>query len=516
MSNLPGLNSYAQTPAGVEPGPEHEKSGHGSDDEDTLPPAPILTPVAPVDDSIYSLPINSLYEVTRLPTLGAGHASPPTQRNHQSHDFITRRLISEAAAESLFTRFIRLDYFCYGLMCPYSTLRDLRASSSMLTAAVCAVAALHDPDGSSVFKICHAEYQRLVMGSMFVVSQSSDTIRALITGAYWLADISYTLLGHAIRLAMRLNYHLAYYAVMKGVAEQEDIIKARLWYILYIHDHQSSIFNGRPALISASEEPHQQWEAFIRINENQEVDLRMSSQIALYHVTSKVRDVFGGDPSQGVPNHSLPQLRGYFAELDRWYMIWGNRMPRNAYVGWFPRDGAILNYHFARLHLCSYVFRGLSLGSLPSASVEVQEFGRTAVTSAAAVLSLAVERGDLRSALVGMPIYYHAMINFAAVFLIKAAKIGFPDSTAVNAPTVLSQVNDCVRELRAQKASSQHLVYHLANGLEGYMKVLSDPNQDVSMLPGRTGALGDNASTLSTADSIFMLDTFDLFSYVNM
>jgi len=326
MSDLPALNSYAQTPAGVEPGPEHWKGGHGSDEEDTLPPAPILTPVAPVDDSIYSLPINSLYEVTRLPTLGVGNVLPSTQRNHQSHDFITRRLIPEAAAESLFTTFIRLDYFCYGLMCPYSTLRDLRASSPMLTAALCAVAALHDPDGSSVFKTCHAEYQRLVMGSMFVVSQSSDTIRALIIGAYWLADISYTLPGHAIRLAMRLNYHLAYYAVIKGGAEQEDIIKARLWYILYIHDHQSSIFNGRPALISASEEPHQQWEAFVRINENQEVDLRMSSQIALYHITSKVRDVFGGDPSQGVPNHSLPQLRGYFAELDRWYMIWGNRM----------------------------------------------------------------------------------------------------------------------------------------------------------------------------------------------
>jgi hypothetical protein len=86
----------------------------------------------------------------------------------------------------------------------------------------------------------------------------------------------------------------------------------------------------------------------------------------------------------------------------------------------------------------------------------------------------------------------------------------------VNAPAVLSQVNDCVRELRAQKASSQHLVYHLANGLEGYMKVLSDPNQDVSMLPAPMSSLGDNASTLSTADSIFMLDTFDLFSYVNM
>lgn len=329
MSDLPLLSSYAQAPLAVEDRQTHQtqtgKNDYGSDEGDTLPPAPILTPVAPIDNSIYSLPINSLYEITRLPTLGTGSASLSTQQNYLTHDFIARGLVSEAAAEHLFTRFTRLDYFCYGLMCPYDTLGSLRANSPVLTAAVCAVAALHDPEGSSIFRICHAEYQRLVTASMFVVSQPPDAIRALIIGAYWLADISYTLLGHAIRLAMRLNYHLAYYTVMKS-PQQDDITKARLWYILYIHDHQSSIFNGRPALISASEEPHQQWETFIRINGNQEVDLRMSSQIALYHITSKVKDVFGSDPSQSVPDHSLPQLRGYFSELDRWYMVWGNRM----------------------------------------------------------------------------------------------------------------------------------------------------------------------------------------------
>ncbi|KAI8931493.1 hypothetical protein NX059_011159 [Plenodomus lindquistii] len=536
MSDLPRLDSYSQAPPAAEERPAEQSgsrgNGQGSDEEETLPPAPIITPVAPVDDSIYSLPINSLYEITRLPTLGTGPASPATQRNHMARDFIARGLISEAAAEQFFARFTRLDYFCYGLMCPHETLESLRISSPILTAAVCAVAALHDPEGSSSFKTCHAEYQRLVATSMFVVSQSQDDIRALIVGAYWLADISYTLLGHAIRLATRLNYHLAYYSVVKD-PQHEDVLKARLWYILYIHDHQSSIFNGRPALISSSEEPPQNWETFIRINGEQEVDLRMSSQIALYHVTSKVKDLFGGDPSQPVPEHSFPQLRGFFSELDRWYMTWGNRMrkyesstrlifimltetARNDVVGWFPRDGAILNYHFARLHLCSYVFRGPSSNFTTNASAHVQECAHIAVTSATAVLELIIEREDLRTALVGMPIYYHAMVNFAAVFLIKAAKIGFPDRTAINISTVLMLVENCVRELRTQKASRQHLVYHLANGLEGYMKVLSDPDQDMSMLSALSGgSLGDTSSSLNTIDSMFMLDTFDLFSYGN-
>lgn len=188
---------------------------------------------------------------------------------------------------------------------------------------------------------------------------------------------------------------------------------------------------------------------------------------------------------------------------------------RNHYVGWFPRDGAILNYHFGRLHLCSYVFRGSPLTALPSASAQAQEFASIAVTSATAVLELIIERDDLRAALVGMPIYYHAMVNFAAVFLIKAAKIGFPNITAVNPQDVLALVDKCVRQLRAQRASNQHLVNHLANGLEGYMNILSDPNQDMSMLPGPTGPVGDTTSLSNTVDSIFMLDTFDLFSYVN-
>lgn len=160
---------------------------------------------------------------------------------------------------------------------------------------------------------------------MFAVTHSSDDIRALIIGAYWLANLSYTLLGHAIRIAQRLNYHLAYHPVVRD-PQSGDVGTARLWYVLYILDHHSSILYGRPAMISAAEEPHQQWETFIQANENQEVDLRMSSQVALYHITSKVKEIFGSHSTQSVPEHSLHQVRGYFSELDRWYMVWGDRM----------------------------------------------------------------------------------------------------------------------------------------------------------------------------------------------
>ncbi|KAF4994470.1 hypothetical protein FDECE_13119 [Fusarium decemcellulare] len=509
MSNLPLLSSYNPV-SSASPDQTASRPEEGEGGDESLPPAPILTPVATEDDSLYALPINSLYEVTRLPSL-RNPTNPSSRSDTASQDFISRGLISEIVAQQLFTRFItRLNYFCYGILCPHESLASLRASSSLLTAAVCAVSSLHDPEGSSACKICHAELLRLVSASMFSNSHTADDIRALIVGAYWLGNVSYTLLGHAIRVATRLNYHLAYFSVIDRPSQQDEVDRARLWYTLYIMDHHSSILYGRPALISPNEEPHQQWELFIQVNGQREVDLRISSQVALYHILAKVKDVFGGYSVKSVPEHCLPQLRNFFSELDRWYMVWGNRMPQNAHVGWFPRDGAILHYHFARLHLCSYIFRGMSLESSNTASHQVREYASVAVASATAVLELVLERDDLRMALVGMPLYFHGMITFAAVFLVKAARNNFWGLTAIDAPKVLELVQSCVRELRSHSAARQHLVYHLSIGLEGMVVASRHLTTEASEAQSTSMVISQEQEMPESMDSMFVMDTFDL------
>lgn len=185
---------------------------------------------------------------------------------------------------------------------------------------------------------------------------------------------------------------------------------------------------------------------------------------------------------------------------------------RNAYVGWFPRDGAILNLHFARLHLCSYIFRGMSIETFEAASVQVKEYAEMAVSSAREVLHLVLDRDDLRNGLVGMPIYFHGMINFAAVFLLKTARTTFLSLTSLNTSDALHLVQRCINELQSRRAARQHLVYRLSSGLENMMK--------------RMGlSVGDAGTTeplsLPTAvqpvdqpfDSIFDADTFGMFQY---
>lgn len=338
-ANLPELSNYI----GPEPvdASQREAAYRGSDavdedldfsdginDHDTgLSPPPIETPVAPSEDTIYSPPINSLYEVTRLSSL-RDYIQPAAPQHSLENDFIARNMITEDCAQHLFQLYVGyLDFFCYGIMCPHGSLNALRNKSTLLTAAVCTVSALHDQSQSVAFKSCNAEYLRLIQKGMFNASHSIDDLRALIIGAYWLPNVSYTLIGHAIRIAMRQNYHSSFYPAIDG--SQPDVEKARLWYVLYILDHHSSILYGRPAIILASEAPHQRWEDFIRANNTCEIDLRMSSQVALYHVTAKVKDIFGTYSTHTIPQPFLHQLRGHFSQLDRWYVVWGDRMRKS-------------------------------------------------------------------------------------------------------------------------------------------------------------------------------------------
>lgn len=327
VAGLPNLAMYGNTPTslpGVHMAPEQD-DGNGGDD--SLPTAPISTPLSQEDNSPYALPVSSLYEVTRLPSLRNPRQSPSTGNERSSPDFIARGDLPLGMAQELFCQFTtRLDFFCYGIMCPHDTLESMRSSSPLLTAAVCTVAALHAPQGSSMFQTSHSEFLKLVSARMFSISYSMDDVRALIIGCWWLGNVSYTLLGHTIRIATRLDYHLAYYSVVNHTNGEEDTTKARLWYILFVMDHHFSVLYGRPALLSPLEESHSQWELFIREMGYGEVDLRVSSQVALYHLVAKANGIYGSPIEKPFPEHCLPQLQSTFAEVDRWYMVWGNRM----------------------------------------------------------------------------------------------------------------------------------------------------------------------------------------------
>lgn len=123
-------------------------------------------------------------------------ASPAATRQNMADDFdlIDRGIITLDEAETYFNLYYgRLDHFLYRILAEHDSLASVRKSSPLLTAAVCAVGALHTP--SSQYQACYQYFVNLASSRMFSKRNNHDDVRAFCIGAFWLSDISWTLVG---------------------------------------------------------------------------------------------------------------------------------------------------------------------------------------------------------------------------------------------------------------------------------------------------------------------------------
>lgn len=196
--------------------------------------------VSPRDDALPHVPIESLYQITRLRALRSDDTGeeqqPPPRRssNHPVNDFISHGLVSVEDAERLVNLYLnRIDHFMYMIGgSKYRDLESLRRGSPILTAAICTVAALHDPMSNHLYGVCGREFRRLMAASMFDRRIDRDHMRALCIGSYWLHDISWTLSGYAIRRATEVNLSSNFHRVL-AENNEEAMDCMRIWYILY-------------------------------------------------------------------------------------------------------------------------------------------------------------------------------------------------------------------------------------------------------------------------------------------
>lgn len=189
--------------------------------------------------SLVTAPMGSLYEVTQLsenressPEHKYGHKHAPDQS--LVTDFIARGVLDLQEAETLFHHFDQVlnRYLWDGALLAHKNLTSVRRSSSMLSAAILAVTALHMPTKERTFDTCYTEFAKLASESMLGNHHTMDDIRALCIGAFWLADVSWKLSGYAVRIATERNLHQFYRKAIQGSPEHKE--QARLWYLLYV------------------------------------------------------------------------------------------------------------------------------------------------------------------------------------------------------------------------------------------------------------------------------------------
>ncbi|RAL10522.1 Zn(II)2Cys6 transcription factor [Aspergillus homomorphus CBS 101889] len=463
--------------------------------------------------SLVTAPMGSLYEVTQLSDIQT--TSPG--RHHASDralvtDFISRGVVDAQEAEELFSHFDQLlsRYLWDGILLNHKDLTSVRNSSSMLSAAILAVTALHMPSKERVYEICYTEFAKLASESMLDRHHTLDDLRALCIGAFWLADVSWKLSGYAVRIATEHNLHQSYRKATQG--SPEHIEQARLWYLLYTLEHHFSIAYGRPPIIheDLSIKNHN---TFTQSPNVQQGDLRLHSQVDLFIILTHIYHAFGPDVDLEVPDSEFSKIDTFDAALAEWQSSWIPRLVESRYVGKYPYKAVHLHYHFSRLQLNSVALRTYhSSGSTRPMSNERKERARIAIRSAIDTLRVVLDEPDIERALVGVPLYLHSMIAFAAVFLLKIAAKG----CSSNATGIAGQQNSIasagllidVGYVRAlvgrivdmmvscsKRASEHHLSHHIARGLK---KMLTGLEEWEKRSAGNSQTLGHNSHDKSS------------------
>ncbi|KAJ5928689.1 hypothetical protein N7466_007645 [Penicillium verhagenii] len=393
-------------------------------------------------------------------------APPNGLPNARQPDLISTGLITLRQALALFEEYhLRLDHFLYRILGDHISLDSVRVASPLLTAAVCTVGALHSQSLGQLFDVCYNEFKNLVSAQMFSQTANADDIRGLCIGAFWLHELSWALIGNAVRVASDIHLHGGIYKALKG--DREGYLQVRLYYLVYVCDHHFSIAYGRPPMSH---------EGFIiksasRMLQNEhatEDDARLISQVQEWSILGQVFDTFGVDVDTAIAPQAIPQLRRYSIALDTWLADWNESFGANRNVGNYPQKGVGFHFHFAKLYLCSHAFRGMPATENLTEwfTPELEEIANTGALSAMSILRVIVSDAEFRSFMNGLPLYFDTMLAFAVVFLLKVAT-KYATVIRIDTSKILSLVAQTVAALReiTQTMHRQHLLVVIAEGL---------------------------------------------------
>ncbi|OQE29552.1 hypothetical protein PENSTE_c002G03096 [Penicillium steckii] len=439
--------------------------------------------------SLVTAPMGSLYEVTQL---SENRESSPTQSFPSDQalvtDFISRGVVDLQEAEELFYHFDQVlnRYLWDGALLPHKDLASVRRSSSLMSAAILAVTALHMPTKERTFDTCYTEFAKLASESMLGHHHTMDDVRALCIGAFWLADVSWKLSGYAVRIATERNLHQFYRKAVQGSPEHKE--QARLWYLLYTLEHHFSIAYGRPPIIH-EDQAITQHNTFTQTPSITQGDLRLHSQVDLFIILTRIYFAFGPDVDLEVAESDFPKIDQYDVDLGHWKSAWLPRLAGSRHVGAYPYKAVYMHYHFSRLQLNSVALRTYhSSTSSRSMSPERRKRANIAIESAIATLQVVLEERDIQRALVGVPLYLHSMITFAAVFLLKIAAKTCSNGSNTQSNSIASAsllvdigyvrilVGQIVEMMVScsQRASERHLSHHIARGLRKMLTGLEE------------------------------------------
>lgn len=542
-NQLPDLASITDTSPTIVISPTNITPDNATCTTMVVPPMDMTrenSPERSVDEEESNLvpaPMRSLYDLTRLRNLRSNVRWKP-KANSIDEDFIAQGIISQEEAQELFTRYMENNHqlLWAGMLCPHPTLEAIRRSSTLLAAAVLTTAALHTPGRNDALLKCYNIFVSLAYSTCLSRVHNIDDIRALLLAAFYLPNLSWKISGIAVRNAVEMNVHQSFQKLMRGHVEHRDNV--RLWYALYVCEHQFSIAYGRPPLIQPDTAINNV-EGFLDSPLATPGEIRLCAQVALFKILTEAYHAYGSDPEQPLVEADFQQLRMFNFAIEQWRLGWQPRSADSAAIGSYPSKGVVLYYHFARFQLNSLALRALpppSATSSESLSYDRREAANIAISAATSTLTLIFEEPDLRKALTGVPIFTHTMVAFCATFLLKMAKTwgcvaqaASPEWTTepvglglnFNIAQVLSLSRRSAHLLAkvAESLNEKHLTRHIVAGIRDLLKhfaVVETPRGSVGTTTQIPHTNGSHTLESLNANSTISQQPIDHINGMNM
>lgn len=274
------------------------------------------------ENGLVTAPMRNLHTLTQNATqhqTRTGSLLP-----QEATDFIAQGILPIVEAEYLFSHYRqKLNTLLWaGVLCPHPDLNHARRSSTLLTAAVLTVAALHTTGHQDSLQVCYEVFTSLVKDASMARHQSLDDIRGLCIGAFYINSMSWRLAGLAVRIAAEMNLHMAFRDLIRG--QHEARASVRLWYVLYICDHQFSIAHGRPPIMF-NDAAIRGVDKFLASTETTSGDIRLSAQLVLWPILTEGYLLWGTDPELELTESDYEKLRSFNTAVQQWRQSWQQR-----------------------------------------------------------------------------------------------------------------------------------------------------------------------------------------------
>jgi len=352
-------------------------------------------------------------------------------------DVVTKGIISDGEARQLFQIF----YHGCSTFLPIfdgnvDTYDALHERSPFAVNCICMVAAkIRDGGGkpSDIYLKCLEEVQTISSASLFSPVSRMEAVQAMILVSGW-SDNGWLSCGHAVRMAMELSMHQAWPELLKRMKagkttstskDRELVIASRIWFCLYLFEHQMSYGSGRPAILKDDESI---WGArmFLQHPLAIEDDMRLVSTLELMAIRERVNNNLH-PIDRPVDDHTFNVLREADGEFNNWYSTWDRAFSQKYEDAAFYRQSLQIQHIHAELFHNATALRGINgptdVQQMPPAQREVAV---RSILIALKGLDMTVNSPSYREGMKYAVHYTHATATFSASLLLRLARL-FPD-----------------------------------------------------------------------------------------